>query len=683
MSDDLKAPFPYFGGSSPIAGEVWDALGDCSHYIEPFAGSCAVLLQRPSWHTHFVETVNDADCLLANVWRGLKNKPDECAAYADSPVNHCCPAGTKVSSPNGDIDIERVRPGMIVYGVKDGQLVTTVVTAIQNTKSDTLFSLGALQATGNHPVLTRNGFVRMDSLESGDEVLELYWGVNKIDPHGNRLEDLRIDRSENEQGALRWRIVKGQNSAEYAPVAGENGNQGNSSGLLDCQFTTRRSDSRNDDFGGCDGINMAGSRAILDCPLSEDREVNECHRRRGWVRGLAGDTGAAPQAIRKDEGKVLPRVHDARKASQPRIKGKNIGRRSGSSYATTRSGGSYEVTSSVVRGAQGSIAKGSYGKDLEPGAQSEDRGCDHQQEARDSRRGWGRFSFKDRSGKSDDGVRGVYHAGNSEALPIQRIPLAVPVTVYNFETESHNYFADSILVHNCDLMARKKWLIANKDRIKAGLLSDPEWSDPQAAGYWIWAASCWIGSGMTCPNQRPHVSHGGMGIHAMGKRPHVSHGGMGAPFNPNIYTTFRRLQDRLRFVRVVCGDWTQVSGGDWQTKIGTCGYFADPPYSKEADRDECIYDQDSLTVAHDVREWMKARENDPQMRMVIKGYYQEHEELVARGWRVHRWTARGGYANIAGAGGGNSRGQDNRFKEALFFSPHCLNQNQSLFGAGA
>jgi hypothetical protein len=131
-----------------------------------------------------------------------------------------------------------------------------------------------------------------------------------------------------------------------------------------------------------------------------------------------------------------------------------------------------------------------------------------------------------------------------------------------------------------------------------------------------------------------------------------------------------------------------VSGGTWQTGCGVCGYFADPPYSDKADRDENIYDQDSLTVAHDVREWMIERENDPQMRMVLKGYYEEHVELLSRGWRVHRWQAqggyaslagKGGYASLAGKGGGNSRGQDNRFREALFFSPYCLSANDSLF----
>ena len=59
--DYLKAPFPYFGGKSMIAKEVWAHFGDVPNYVEPMFGSGAVLLGRPSWHTNSIETLNDAD----------------------------------------------------------------------------------------------------------------------------------------------------------------------------------------------------------------------------------------------------------------------------------------------------------------------------------------------------------------------------------------------------------------------------------------------------------------------------------------------------------------------------------------------------------------------------------------------------------------------------------------------
>lgn len=44
---DLQAPFPYFGVKRHIADEVWDRLGSPPNYIEPFAGSASILLNRP------------------------------------------------------------------------------------------------------------------------------------------------------------------------------------------------------------------------------------------------------------------------------------------------------------------------------------------------------------------------------------------------------------------------------------------------------------------------------------------------------------------------------------------------------------------------------------------------------------------------------------------------------------
>lgn len=81
----LRAPFPWFGGKSRAAPLVWPRFGEVHNYIEPFAGSLAVLLQRP--HDPRVETVNDLDCYLANFWRALQHDPDGLAYYADQPIN--------------------------------------------------------------------------------------------------------------------------------------------------------------------------------------------------------------------------------------------------------------------------------------------------------------------------------------------------------------------------------------------------------------------------------------------------------------------------------------------------------------------------------------------------------------------------------------------------------------------
>lgn len=82
----LAAPFPYFGGKRRAAPIIWQALGDPGGYIEPFAGSAAVLLARPQFTGRRVETINDADGWLVNMWRAIQHDPREVAEHAAGPV---------------------------------------------------------------------------------------------------------------------------------------------------------------------------------------------------------------------------------------------------------------------------------------------------------------------------------------------------------------------------------------------------------------------------------------------------------------------------------------------------------------------------------------------------------------------------------------------------------------------
>jgi hypothetical protein len=86
----LKAPFPYFGGKSAVADLVWERFGDVDNYIEPFAGSIAVLLRRPTSHIRdgriLKEKLNDANHYIVNFWRAVQADPERVAYYADWPI---------------------------------------------------------------------------------------------------------------------------------------------------------------------------------------------------------------------------------------------------------------------------------------------------------------------------------------------------------------------------------------------------------------------------------------------------------------------------------------------------------------------------------------------------------------------------------------------------------------------
>ena len=86
MADvSLAAPFPYFGGKRRAAPLIWRALGDPAGYVEPFAGSAAVLLARTLTGRR-VETLNDADGWLVNAWRAIQLAPNAVADHAYGPV---------------------------------------------------------------------------------------------------------------------------------------------------------------------------------------------------------------------------------------------------------------------------------------------------------------------------------------------------------------------------------------------------------------------------------------------------------------------------------------------------------------------------------------------------------------------------------------------------------------------
>lgn len=92
----MKSPYPYFGGKSAIMPEVWKRLGDTPNFVDPFLGSNAPLLSRAGWDwdvgqwadgRNRIETVNDADCFVANFWRALNADPAGLAKITDWPIN--------------------------------------------------------------------------------------------------------------------------------------------------------------------------------------------------------------------------------------------------------------------------------------------------------------------------------------------------------------------------------------------------------------------------------------------------------------------------------------------------------------------------------------------------------------------------------------------------------------------
>lgn len=70
----MKPPFAYYGGKTKLAPRIAALLPTHRCYVEPFAGSLAVLLaKRRAPH----EVINDLDGHVVNFWRQLRDHPDD------------------------------------------------------------------------------------------------------------------------------------------------------------------------------------------------------------------------------------------------------------------------------------------------------------------------------------------------------------------------------------------------------------------------------------------------------------------------------------------------------------------------------------------------------------------------------------------------------------------------------
>ena len=252
-------------------------------------------------------------------------------------------------------------------------------------------------------------------------------------------------------------------------------------------------------------------------------------------------------------------------------------------------------------------------------------------------------------------------------------------------------------VVEADLEARHAWLVQRSERLR-WQLEDPDFYDAKIAGWWVWGACAWIGSGWCSGSgphmtngarffdrrQLPHVGNAGQGINR--KLPHVSNAGQGinrklphvgdagrginrklphvgdAGRGAFIRKWMRDLCDRMRDVRVVNGDWKRVLSTSVTTRHGITAVFLDPPYEKGSMDYAAGGVGSGLSI--DVAKWCADNGSDPNLRIALCGHAGEHD-LSSQGWVSASWKARGGYARSVEA-------VENRKSETIWFSPHCV-----------
>ncbi|WP_237086570.1 DNA adenine methylase [Mycobacteroides abscessus] len=102
----VKPPVAYYGAKTSLAPTIVSMLPEHKRYVEPFAGSLAVLLAKPqSRH----EVVNDLDHNLMVFWKVLRDSPIELARVCMLTPHSRVERNIAKHIPSESTDLERAR----------------------------------------------------------------------------------------------------------------------------------------------------------------------------------------------------------------------------------------------------------------------------------------------------------------------------------------------------------------------------------------------------------------------------------------------------------------------------------------------------------------------------------------------------------------------------------------------
>lgn len=117
----IKPPFPYYGGKQLAAERIISLLPPHQHYVEPYSGSLSVLFAKP--RVAF-ETVNDLDGRLVNLWRVLRERPDDmarvCSMTPHSRAEHAAALDAVDDEPEDELERARRTFVLLTQGQSGG-----------------------------------------------------------------------------------------------------------------------------------------------------------------------------------------------------------------------------------------------------------------------------------------------------------------------------------------------------------------------------------------------------------------------------------------------------------------------------------------------------------------------------------------------------------------------------------
>jgi len=222
-------------------------------------------------------------------------------------------------------------------------------------------------------------------------------------------------------------------------------------------------------------------------------------------------------------------------------------------------------------------------------------------------------------------------------------------------------------VNEADLHARHRWL-RSQEEFRAKMHQNPDFYDAKIAGWWVWGVGTSLrGGAVFCQLQESPRYGTSPGLHSFGN------GINGSGFDPRALLA---LGQRLRRVRVCCGDWMRVLSNTPLAASSPCAVLLDPPYSEGRFAYAGLGDGDTTesdAIAQSVAQWAIEHGDDPTLRIAYCGL--EGTVSFSDSWEVVEWHPTGGYGNQR-----KDKSNKNKYRERIWFSPHCLHGKQgSLF----
>jgi hypothetical protein len=617
---DLRAPFPWFGGKSRAAPAIWERFGDVANYVEPFAGSLAVLLARP--HAPRIETVNDADCvapetriLRSNLtWAraGDVRVGDRLIGFDENngPARGGLRAPTRYRRLNNATvtAVRRLIKPSYRLTFDDG---TTVIAS-----ADHMWLGGSHKSGGRgwrwvrtenmvcNRATQRSRVLKVADVVEREESYEAGWLGGMLDGEGsiNVGPGIRVVIAQNE-GLVLDRVERL---------------------LADRGFAATRTNARR-----CRSLNINGGMVnalSLLMRLRPDRLIRKFVEKMDRV-SLYGRSHRAVGLVSKEflgDHEVVAIETDAHTFIAEGLASHNC-------YLVnfwrclSALRGDLELSPEEHAAIAEDVARWADWPVNEADLHARHRWLVYGREDSDTPTG---ASFRERMRRDpvyfDAKIAGWWVWGlcawiGSGWCDVPRVESGRDDGVTPFLGGGHWH---------------------NGNGVHAKAMREPRLSE-----------------------QFPHLMGGGAGPQA-----NYGRGVHGRETRTALYETFARLAARLRYVRVACGDWSRVVTDSVTWRHGTTAILLDPPYSDEV-RAAGLYAVDSGDVAAEVLRWCVEHGADTRLWIALCGYDNERHgnALEALGWSVHAWKAKGGYGGQR-RGGGN----ENAARERIWFSPGCL-----------